>query len=120
MVFPLHDVKRTFSAEGTTPHLHVSTQGSLLAALIVIIYGTVFVGSGRGQTPGMMAMRARAVDASSGAPIGHGRALARALFEYVMVVVLVLPWIVDMLFPLWDSRRQTLHDKVTNTVVVNT
>ena len=23
-----------------------------------------------------------------------------------------------MLFPAWDARRQTLHDKVTNTVVV--
>jgi len=29
-----------------------------------------------------------------------------------------IPWVIDMLFPIWDSRNQTLHDKVSNTVVV--
>jgi RDD family len=31
---------------------------------------------------------------------------------------LFVPWIVDMLFPLWDSRKQTLHDKVTGALVL--
>lgn len=68
----------------------------------------------------MMAVGAKAVDAVSGAPIGHARALGRGLFEYLMLFLLVVPWLVDMLFPLWDPRRQTLHDKVTNTVVIKT
>jgi uncharacterized RDD family membrane protein YckC len=29
-----------------------------------------------------------------------------------------VPWIVDMLFPIWDPMNQTLHDKVSGTVVV--
>jgi uncharacterized RDD family membrane protein YckC len=66
----------------------------------------------------MMAVRVKAVSTESGGPIGYGRAFGRAVFEYLMAVVLFVPWIVDMLFPIWDPRNQTLHDKVTNTVVV--
>ncbi|HEY5244033.1 MAG TPA: RDD family protein, partial [Acidimicrobiales bacterium] len=77
-------------------------------------------GSARGQTVGVMAVSARAVDERTGGPIGFGRALGRALFEWLMVIVIFIPWIIDMLFPAWDQRRQTLHDKVTRTVVVKT
>ncbi len=66
----------------------------------------------------MMAVRAKAVDAAGGGPIGHARALGRVLFEYLLFVLLFAPWVLDMLFPLWDPRRQTLHDKITNTVVI--
>ena len=31
-----------------------------------------------------------------------------------------LVWVLDMLFPLWDKRRQTLHDKVVGSVVIRT
>jgi len=30
------------------------------------------------------------------------------------------PWIIDMLFPLWDAQEQTLHDKVAGTIVIST
>jgi hypothetical protein len=29
-----------------------------------------------------------------------------------------VPFIIDMLFPLWDSQRQTLADKIMGTVVL--
>jgi len=89
----------------------------IIDALIVILYGAM-CGSARGQTIGMMAVGARAVDQRNGGPIGIGRGIGRAAFEYLLVIALFIPWIVDMLFPLWDSNNQTLHDKVTNTVVV--
>ena len=60
-------------------------------------------GSSRGQTVGMMAVSARAVDARTGGPIGFGRALGRAPFEYLLVIVFFIPWVVDMLFPAWDA-----------------
>jgi len=122
VLLALHDVQRTNVVNGTQPPLgfNVSGQGILLSVLVVLIYGTAFIGSRRGQTIGMMAVRARAVDATSGQSIGHARALGRAMVEYVFIWLLFIPWIVDMLFPLWDGRRQTLHDKVTNTVVVKT
>ena len=56
--------------------------------------------------------------------LGYGRALARAVFEGVLRLInllfflLGLVWVLDMLFPLWDKKRQTLHDKVAGSVVL--
>ena len=125
VLLPIHAVHKvnTNVAAGSQPStlgFTVTRQGFLLSALVVLIYATAFIGSARGQTIGMMAVGARAVDAASGRPIGHARALGRALVEYVLLFLLVIPWVLDMLFPLWDPRRQTLHDKATNTVVIKT
>jgi uncharacterized RDD family membrane protein YckC len=95
-----------------------SITASIVQILIVILYGAIMCGSARGQTVGMMAVGARAVDRDTGTPIGFGRALGRAAFEYLLFIVVLIPWIIDMLFPAWDQRRQTLHDKVSRTVVI--
>jgi uncharacterized RDD family membrane protein YckC len=92
--------------------------GVLLSPLIVIIYGTLMCGSHRAQTLGMMATGTKAVKASTGGPIGYPAAFGRALFEWLLAAFFFLPWVLDMLFPLWDSKKQTLHDKVSGTVVV--
>jgi uncharacterized RDD family membrane protein YckC len=92
--------------------------GALLSPLIVIAYGTLMCGSSRAQTLGMMVTRTKAVKVSSGAPIGYPAALGRALFEWLLAVIFFLPWVLDMLFPLWDSQKQTLHDKVSGTIVI--
>ncbi len=108
----------TNRSAGTVNVYHVSIIGVVLQALIVIAYGTVLCGSARGQTLGMIAVRARAVDGERGTSIGYGRALGRAVFEYLLFVFVLLPWVLDMLWATWDPRHQTLHDKVTGTVVV--
>lgn len=97
---------------------HFSALEFVAEVVIVLVYGAIFCGSTRGQTPGMMAVGVRAVDRDTGGRIGFGRALWRGAFEYVLFILLFVPWILDMLFPLWDSRRQTLHDKASRTVVV--
>jgi uncharacterized RDD family membrane protein YckC len=97
---------------------HVGMPGALLSPIIVVIYGTVMCGGRRGQTLGMMVAGTRAVKASTGEPIGYPAALGRAVFEWVLVVLFFLPWVLDVLFPIWDARNQTLHDKVSGTVVI--
>ena len=53
-----------------------------------------------------------------------GAAFGRSLMEQILrligvvSIVLGLPWLLDMLWPLWDARNQTLHDKVAKTVVI--
>lgn len=32
--------------------------------------------------------------------------------------LLLVPGLLDVLWPLWDGKRQTLHDKIAGTVVV--
>ncbi len=99
-------------------HQHISVLAELINVAIILLYGTFLCGSPRGQTLGMMVVRAKAVDGDTGAPIGFARALGRAAFELLLFVLLFIPWVVDMLWPAWDVRRQTLHDKVTRTVVL--
>ncbi len=96
----------------------------VISAALYIAYGTVLCGSERGQTVGMMAVGVRAVRDGTFEVLGYGRALARALVEGVfrllglLSILLGLVWLLDMLFPLWDSKRQTLHDKVGGSVVL--
>jgi uncharacterized RDD family membrane protein YckC len=92
--------------------------GALVSPLIVVAYGTLMCGSSRAQTLGMMVTKTKAVKAATGAPIGYAAALGRALFEWLLAAVFFLPWVLDVLFPLWDSKKQTLHDKVSGTIVI--
>ena len=36
----------------------------------------------------------------------------------LLFFLLGILWVLDMLFPLWDAKRQTLHDKVAGSVVL--
>lgn len=92
--------------------------GVLLSALIIIAYGTLMCGSRRAQTVGMMVTGTKAVKVSTGEPIGYAAALGRAVFEWFLAAIFLLPWVLDMLFPLWDAKNQTLHDKVSGTIVI--
>ena len=110
----------------TAPHVRrtVSLLAPLLTAGLFVIYATVMYGGVRGQTVGMMAVGVRVV-ARDGARCPRLRAgLWRASVEQFLrisaTVTLILGrlWLLDMLFPLWDKKRQTLHDKVAKTVVI--
>ncbi len=89
--------------------------GEGLGLVISLGYYTYFHGK-TGQTPGDAVMSIRVVDFrnGTGAPIGYGRALGRALMSIVSAVVLLLGY----LWMLWDSEKQTWHDKVAGSVVV--
>jgi len=89
--------------------------GEGLGLVISLGYYTYFHGK-TGQTPGDAVMSIRVVDFRNGTgePIGYGRALGRALMSIVSGVVLLLGY----LWMLWDSEKQTWHDKVAGSVVV--
>jgi uncharacterized RDD family membrane protein YckC len=111
-------VTTTTNGQTTVHHDHFSFLATAVEVVLVLLYTGLMVGSRRGQTVGMMAINARAVDAADGSPIGFWRAVARTAIQYPLAIVFFLPWVLDMLFPTWDARRQTLHDKMTRTVVV--
>jgi len=113
-----HSIHTHHSSTGAS--FNVGMPGALISPILIVIYGTVMCGSRRGQTLGMMVAGTRAVRASTGEPIGYPAALGRATFEWLLAVLLFLPWVIDMLFPIWDPRNQTLHDKFSGTVVIQT
>jgi uncharacterized RDD family membrane protein YckC len=104
---------------GTVRHNHLSFVALLITAALAVIYATILFGGPRGQTVGMMAVGVRGMADVGGGQVGYGRALGRALLEQVFRFTIIV-WIIDMLFPLWDKKRQTLHDKVVGAVVMRT
>jgi uncharacterized RDD family membrane protein YckC len=96
----------------------------VVTGVLFLVYATILCGGARGQTVGMMAVGVRVVRQGTHDVLGFGRAFGRALTEQVLrligvvTVILGLVWLLDMLFPLWDTKRQTLHDKVVGTVVI--
>jgi uncharacterized RDD family membrane protein YckC len=90
----------------------------LIVAAIGIAYRTVLEGGPRGQTLGKMAMKIAVKDAETSGSIGYGRAFGRWVVASILWIAFYLPGIIDVLFPLWDPKRQTLHDKAVRSVVL--
>ncbi len=93
---------------------------ALLSIVASLAYFGLLDGSARGQTLGKRALGIATRDAATGGAIGPVRAAARILVMGLLAfpLLLGLPWLLDVLWPLWDSRRQAWHDKLTGSVVV--
>jgi uncharacterized RDD family membrane protein YckC len=68
----------------------------------------------RQATPGKLAVRARIVDASTGAPPSTGQYIVRYLGYFVSAIPICL----GMIWVAIDDRKQGWHDKLANTLVV--
>ncbi len=79
--------------------------------LVGAAYKTIFVSQG-GQTPGKMAAGIKVVTVAGG-QVGIGRALARALSEYLSAVTLGLGYLAAAF-----SDKRALHDYISGTRVV--
>jgi len=90
---------------------------SVLGAVLGLLYAGILIGAWNGQTIGMKAMGTRCVNASDGSKVSVSTSLKRALTHAVFVIIWPLSP-VDLAWPIWDKRNQTLHDKVASTVVV--
>jgi uncharacterized RDD family membrane protein YckC len=88
-----------------------------LATLAVGLYNRVYLVASRGYSIGQGLVKIKVVDAN-GALLTHGTALIRLLVFVAMAFVPFLQ-VIDLLWPLWDDRRQTLHDKAVNSYVIN-
>lgn len=80
----------------------------------VDIWNRWIKGGTTGQTIGRGVVGTRLISEKTGQPIGVGMAFVRDLAHIVDAVICY----VGFLFPLWDSKRQTLADKIVGTVVV--
>jgi uncharacterized RDD family membrane protein YckC len=102
---------------GTTRHNSFSLLALFIGAVILVVYATLMCGSARGQTVGMMAVGVRVRRDDGLGPIGYGRGLGRALVQLILAYTIV-GGLLDDLWPLWDKKNQTLHDKAVGSVVI--
>jgi uncharacterized RDD family membrane protein YckC len=75
------------------------------------------------QTPGKMALGISVRRADRPGPLDISTALRRRVLSALQIVPLVsslyfIVFLLDYLWPLWDDKRQALHDKVAATQVV--
>jgi uncharacterized RDD family membrane protein YckC len=101
----------------------VGDNAAFLVVSVVLIIGlpvfyfVYYVGNERGQTYGRRALGIQVRSSDTGGPVGYGRAFGRYAITFLFGIF-TFPLIIDYLWPLWDSRNQTLHDKAASTIVV--
>jgi uncharacterized RDD family membrane protein YckC len=71
-----------------------------------------------GSSIGKGIMRFKIVGEETGQPIGFGKSFVRELVYMIAYGLCGIVWIVAVLFPLWDPKRQTLVDKLMKTVAL--
>ncbi len=86
----------------------------VLYFIALSVYNRWYRGGTTGQTIGRGVAGVKLVKESTGQPIGMGMAFVRDIAHIVDSIICYIGW----LFPLWDSKRQTLADKIVSTVVV--
>lgn len=102
--------------------------GGVAAAAVQAVYLVVLIGRS-GRTVGNRAARTVVVSATSGErPDLHHSTLRWLLPGLLTIVTLVAPsvfylsglvLVTDILWPLWDRKNQTLHDKLAGTLVLS-
>lgn len=99
---------------------------SVIALLVSLAYHVGFL-RWKAATPGKLALGMRIRLREAPGPLSYATILKRWAGQNAYVVLNYLPiigflgglyTILDHLWPLWDSRRQALHDKIASTNVV--
>jgi uncharacterized RDD family membrane protein YckC len=85
----------------------------ILLALAWLVYNRWILG-GQGASIGKKALGLKLIKEETGQPIGALMAFVRDLCHIVDSVICYIGY----LFPLWDSKRQTIADKIVKTLVV--
>ncbi len=120
MVFHVVGLGTTMAVNGGTagtnsaPLLLTSGLSSLVTIAVSLGYYIYMIGS-RGQTLGKMAVKIKVQRLDGVEPVGYVQAFLREIIgKFISGLVVCLGY----LWMLWDSKKQTWHDKIANTVVV--
>jgi uncharacterized RDD family membrane protein YckC len=115
-------VGAVFYAEGQQAGEAGVIGGIVVGAIAGLVYAPVMIARTNGQTVGHKAVDTRIVR-RSGAPLsGGGAAVREVAVKWLLIDViggfLVIPTLVNYLWPLWDENNEALHDKICSTRVV--
>lgn len=115
--------------------------------IVTFLYGTLMIAYARGQTLGMKVARIRVVNADDRGRVSLDQSVRRAALYGLLLLIGSLvhfqtyqhptpqqaaevlrhsavllafagPHVLDLLWPLWDNEKRTLHDRFAKTVVL--
>jgi uncharacterized RDD family membrane protein YckC len=95
--------------------------GSTVGGLVSFVLGVgwwIYLGYKSGTTGitfGRSIAKTKLVSEATGQPIGVSNGIVRQLAHIIDSIICYIGW----LFPLWDSKRQTIADKLMKTVVID-
>ncbi|WP_158581498.1 RDD family protein [Actinomadura spongiicola] len=115
---PFVDWNRVFDPEPGESMYNGAQVGTNAISVVLAFLYFWLMHAKRGQTLGKMLLRIRVVRAEDRGAITTGQAAGRSAFYGVLGGVCGCIGLIDVLWILWDPRRQALHDKVASTVVV--
>jgi uncharacterized RDD family membrane protein YckC len=95
-----------------------SVGGNGIIALVGLAYAVLMLVHHHGQTVGKAATSIRVL-AEDNEPVGAGRAFGRELLKVVFAFTVIV-YLIDVLWPLWQSENRALHDLAAGTRVVST
>jgi len=78
------------------------------------LVATVLFWKYKSATPGKMALKLKVVDAKTGEPLSTGQSIGR----YFAYIVSTIPFLLGYFWIIWDSKKQSWHDKLAGSVVV--
>ncbi|HKV21876.1 MAG TPA: RDD family protein [Mycobacterium sp.] len=107
-----------FCATGASTVGQVSIFLTGLLALAYIIWNLGYRQGTTGSSIGKGIMKFKIVSEKTGQPIGFGMSIVRELIYLVAAGLCGIVWLIAVLFPLWDAKRQTLVDKIISTIAV--
>jgi uncharacterized RDD family membrane protein YckC len=90
----------------------------ILLPLLYIVWNLGYRQGTTGSSIGKSIMKFKIVSEKTGQPIGFGMSVARELIYIVFAAACGIIWIIAVLFPLWDVKRQTLVDKIISTIAL--
>lgn len=91
-----------------------------LSVILIVIYNKIYLVGTRGASIGQGVMKLKVVDAA-GENVSMGKAALRQIASIGIGLTPILgniAQIVDGAWPLWDAKRQTLHDKAADAFVI--
>ncbi|HEX4588008.1 MAG TPA: RDD family protein [Mycobacterium sp.] len=108
-----------FCATGASTLGQVSIAITGILALVYWIWNLGYRQGTTGSSIGKSIMKFKIVSEKTGQPIGFGMSLLREVIYWVSAgLCFGILWLVAVLFPLWDPKRQTLVDKILSNVAL--
>ena len=108
-----------YCATGASTLGQVSIALTGIIALIYWIWNLGYRQGTTGSSIGKSIMKFKIVNEKTGQPVGFGMSFLREVIYWVAAgLCFGILWLVAVLFPLWDVKRQTLVDKILNQIAL--